>query len=182
VSWRVIAVAATALAGLACGCGDQTVEGPPPEAPATIRVTSTAFAEGEAIPREYTCDGDDVSPPLEWDGVPADARALALVVEDPDAPGGTFVHWTLLDLPAGSSGLGSGERPAGASEAKSSFGDRGYGGPCPPEGDAPHRYVFLVYALDSALRLGGDASPADARAAIGRHAIARGSLTGRFGR
>jgi phosphatidylethanolamine-binding protein (PEBP) family uncharacterized protein len=168
MSRRVIAVAAAALAWLACGCGDETVEGPPPAAPATIRVTSTAFAEGGTIPARYTCEGEEVSPPLQWRGVPARARALALVMEDPDAPGGTYVHWTLLDLPPDSSGLGSGER--------------GYRGPCPPEDDEPHHYVFLVYALDSALRLGDDVSPADARAAIGRHAIARGRLTGRFGR
>ena len=163
---RAIAVAAAAaLAG--CG-GDETVEGPPPAAPRTIELTSTAFAEGETIPRRYTCDGDDVSPPLAWKGVPARARALALVVEDPDAPGGTFVHWTLLDLPARSTGLGSGKR--------------GYRGPCPPEGDAPHHYGFLLYALDAPLRLGDDVSPADARAAIARHAIAEGRLVGVFGR
>ena len=160
--------AAAALAGLAAGCGDETVEGPPPAAPATIRLTSAAFAEGEAIPRRFTCAGEDVSPPLEWNGVPSRTRALALWMEDPDAPGGTFVHWTLLDLPPDRSGLPTGER--------------GYRGPCPPEDDEPHRYVFLLYALDAALRLGDDVSPADARAAIGRHAIASGRLTGRFGR
>jgi Raf kinase inhibitor-like YbhB/YbcL family protein len=182
VSRRVIAVVAAALAGLAPGCGDETVEGPPPSAPATIRLTSGEFGEGDAIPARFTCAGEDVSPPLQWDGVPARARALALVMEDPDAPGGTFVHWTMLDLPPSGSGLESGERPPGAREAKNSFGDEGYAGPCPPKGDKPHRYVFSVYALDAPLGLDGGGSPADARRAIGRHAIATGRLTGRFGR
>jgi Raf kinase inhibitor-like YbhB/YbcL family protein len=178
----LITSAAIALAVLG-GCGgDDTVEGPPPEAPATIQVSSEAFADGDAIPARYTCEGEDVSPALAWTGVPDEARALALLVEDPDAPDGTFVHWTLFDLPPDSAGLSSGVVPAGAREGENSFGDGGYGGPCPPEDDEPHRYVFVVYALDAALGLDAGATPSDVRAAIGRHAIARGELTGRFGR
>jgi Raf kinase inhibitor-like YbhB/YbcL family protein len=179
VSRRCIALAVLVLAA---GCGDGTVEGPPPEAPATIRVTSEAFADGEAIPVRYTCDGDDLSPPLAWTGVPDEARGLALLVEDPDAPDGTFVHWTLFDVPADSPGLEAGEVPTSAREGENSFGDHGYGGPCPPDGDQPHRYVFVVYALDGTLGVDAGASPADVRAAIGRHAIARGELIGRFAR
>jgi Raf kinase inhibitor-like YbhB/YbcL family protein len=173
---------ALAVLVLAAGCGDGNVEGPPPQAPATIRVTSEAFAEGEAIPVRYTCDGDNLSPPLAWTGVPDEARGLALLVEDPDAPNGTFVHWTLFDVPSDSRGLEAGEVPTSAREGENSFGGRGYGGPCPPEGDQPHRYVFVVYALDGALGVAVGASPADVRTAIGRHAIARGELSGRFGR
>ena len=104
------------------------------------------------------------------------------MLEDPDAPGGTFVHWTVFDIPRGDSGLRAGQVPAGAREGENSSGKRGYRGPCPPEQDRPHRYVFLVYALKSALGLDAGAPPADVRAAIGRAAIARGQLTGRFGR
>jgi Raf kinase inhibitor-like YbhB/YbcL family protein len=164
------------------GCGDDTVEGPPPAAPATMRLTSDAFADGEAIPERFSCDGQDVSPPLAWEGVPSGAAALALVMEDPDAPGGTFVHWTLFDVPPQVGGLREGEVPKGARQGENSFGKARYGGPCPPEGDEPHHYAFLVYALKSALELDAGAPPEDVRAAIGRAAIARGQLTGRFGR
>ena len=178
------ALAAAALAcAAAAGCGGgDTGEGPPPAAPATMRLTSQAFGEGEKIPVRYTCDGADASPPLAWDGVPPRARSLALVVEDPDAPDGTFVHWTLVDIPRGVSGLSSGEVPKGAKEGLNSFGDHGYRGPCPPEDDEPHRYEFLIYALKAPVRADEHASPGELRTAIGREAIARGKLTGRFGR
>jgi len=186
VSDRRSAVAVAALAALAiagpAGCGDDGVEGQPPAAPETLRLTSPAFAPGAAIPPRFTCDGEGVSPPLQWGDVPSNARALALLVEDPDAPGGTFVHWTLFDISPRVAGVAAGRVPAGAREGKSSFGDRGYGGPCPPEDDEPHRYVFLLYALRSMLGLSAGASPDDVRAAIGERAIARGRLTGRFGR
>jgi len=176
------ALAALAIAG-AAGCGgDDTVEGPPPAAPATLQLTSDAFADGETIPERYTCEGEDVAPGLSWDGVPAGAQALALVMEDPDAPSGTFVHWTLVDIPPGLAALRSGEVPREATEGANSFGDRGYGGPCPPEGDEPHRYVFLLYALEAPLGLEAGARPDEVRAAIEREATARGQLTGRFGR
>jgi len=174
---------ATAALVASAGCGgDDTVEGPPPAAPASVTVRSPAFADGGAIPVRFTCSGDDVSPPLAWRGAPARTRGWALLLEDPDAPSGTFVHWTLYDIPAATSALRAGTTPPGAHAGENSFGDRAYGGPCPPSGDAPHRYVFLVYALRSPLGLKAGA-PADAvRAAIARHAIARGRLVGRVGR
>jgi Raf kinase inhibitor-like YbhB/YbcL family protein len=178
-SW-VPAVVAAALAG-ACGGGDK-VEGPPPPAPERIGLTSPAFGPGEAIPERFTCDGDELSPPLEWSGVPADARSLALLMEDPDAPGGTFVHWTLFAIAPDTAGVREGEPPAGAREGENSFGDRGYGGPCPPEGDEPHRYVFVLYALRTAPELDAGASPEDVRDAVAGAAIARGRLVGRFER
>ena len=110
------------------------------------------------------------------------ARALALVMDDPDASGGTFVHWTVVDLPPRTSALGAGAPPAGAQELENSFGGEGYRGPCPPENDKPHHYVFTIYALDAKLALDAGSSAADARDAIGSHAIAEGRLTGRFGR
>jgi Raf kinase inhibitor-like YbhB/YbcL family protein len=164
------------------GCGDKTVEGPPPKAPAEMRITSPAFSSGGVIPERFTCDGEDISPPLSWPRVPAGVRAFALLMEDPDAPGGTFVHWNLFDIPAGVRGTRTGRVPTGSIEGKTSFGDTGYGGPCPPKGDQPHHYSFLVYALSAKLGLDEGASPEDVRAAIGGKAIARGQLQGVFGR
>lgn len=166
----------------AAGCGGEKVEGPPPAAPEELRLRSPAFADGVAIPARFTCEGENVSPPLSWSRVPAGARSLALLVEDPDAPGGTFVHWTLYDLARGATGLAAGRVPGGAREGENSFGEEGYGGPCPPEDDPPHRYVFTLYALDAPLGLEAGASPSEVRDALAERAIARGTLTGRFGR
>jgi len=128
-----------------------------------MTLRSGAFADGGAIPARYTCAGQGLAPPLAWRGAPAAARAQALVMEDPDAPGGTFVHWVVIDLSPDTTALRDG-RPAPPGRAlRNSFGER-------------------IYALDAPLRLGTDSSPADARTAIGRHAIASGRLTGRFGR
>ena len=183
--WRrrpQVAAAIVAALALLAACGDDSVEGPPPAAPDRLRLTSAAFEPGGSIPVRFTCDGDDVSPPLEWSRVPESARSLALLIEDPNAPGGTFVHWTLYDIDPGAGGLQEGEPPAGAREGENSFGDRGYGGPCPPEGDEPHRYVFVLYALREQLGLDAGAAPDAVRAAIGDRAISRGRLTGRYGR
>jgi Raf kinase inhibitor-like YbhB/YbcL family protein len=177
------AICALVIGAALAGCGGgETVEGPPPQAPEQVRVSSPGFAADGDIPTRFTCDGDDVSPPLEWSGVPEGTRELALLMEDPDAPSGTFVHWTLYAIPADSAALREGEVPAGAREGKNSFGDSGYGGPCPPEGDQPHQYTFIVYALRDPLDLEAGASPEDVRAAVADHASARGELSGRFGR
>jgi Raf kinase inhibitor-like YbhB/YbcL family protein len=170
------------MAAALTACGGDTVEGPPPSAPDRIRVASPAFPPGAAIPRRFTCDGEGVSPPLRWSGVPAETRSLALLLEDPDAPDGTFVHWTLFALAPSTTGLREGEVPAGAREGENSFGDGGYGAPCPPKGDQPHRYVFVLYALRSAPELDAGASPEQVRAAIAERALARGELTGRAAR
>ena len=111
--------------------------------------------------------------------MPAKARELALVVEDTDAH--YFLHWTVLGIPPGTRSL-AGKAPTGAVETKNGFGDHGWGAPCPPEGDDPHRYLFAVYALDAPLGLDDNASADDVQAALARHALAAGSLTGRFGR
>jgi Raf kinase inhibitor-like YbhB/YbcL family protein len=163
----------------ACGGGD-TVEGPPPAAPDRIELSSPAFPPDGTIPVRFSCEGEDVSPPLQWSGVPDDARSLALLVEDPDASG--FVHWTLYDVAPATTALREAELPRGGREGENSFGDEGYGGPCPPEGDAPHRYVFTLYALRSPLELEAGAGPQQVRDAIAGAALARGQLTGRFGR
>ncbi|HEX2411417.1 MAG TPA: YbhB/YbcL family Raf kinase inhibitor-like protein [Solirubrobacteraceae bacterium] len=173
---------AAVLAALAlAGCGGDAVEGPPPSAPDSMHLTSPAFAAGAAIPKRFTCDGEDFSPPLRWTGVPAGARSLALLMEDPEADG-TFMHWTVFAIAPDATNLHEGEVPQGAREGENSFGDTRYGGPCPPEGDPSHRYVFSLYALRQAPDLEPGASPDDVRAAIAGAAIARGQLTGRYGR
>jgi Raf kinase inhibitor-like YbhB/YbcL family protein len=165
------------LAG--CGGGDTPSE-PLPKAAATIRLSSPAFDDGGTIPDRFTCSGEGVSPPLRWSGVPARARELELLVEDPDAD--RFVHWTLLAIPPKTAALAEGRVPAGSVQTENGFGDNRWGGPCPPEGDGPHRYVFSLYAADAPLDLGADASPDDVRSAVAEHALGRGTLTGRFGR
>jgi Raf kinase inhibitor-like YbhB/YbcL family protein len=176
---RLPVLALIALAG--CG-GDDTVQGPAPSAPARIRLQSPAFAQRTAIPRRFTCDGASVSPPLRWSRVPSRARGLALLMEDPDAPGGTFVHWVVVGIPPSARSLPEGRLPSHATATKQSAGKKGYGAPCPPEGDPAHRYVLSLYALDRPLRLGAGASPEDARDAISEAAIARGTLKATYGR
>jgi Raf kinase inhibitor-like YbhB/YbcL family protein len=170
-------VALTVVAG--CGGGDKP-EKPLPQARESLRLESPAFREGGTFPRRYTCDGADLSPPLRWSGVPRGARELALLVEDRDA--GRFVHWNLLAIPPASSGLREGNVPRGAVETENGFGDRSWGGPCPPEGKGPHRYVFALYALDKPLGLKADASADEVRSAVGGAALARGTLTASYSR
>jgi Raf kinase inhibitor-like YbhB/YbcL family protein len=177
--WRPLALLLLAALPAGCGGGDKPSE-PLPKAARSITVTSPAFRDGGSIPKRFTCDGNGSSPALRWSGVPRRARELALVVEDADAD--RFVHWTVLGIPPDRTGIPEGGVPAGAVETENSFGKQGWGGPCPPEGDDPHRYVFAVYATDAPLGLGRGSSPDEVRAALSDHALARGTLTGRFGR
>jgi len=154
------------------GCGGE--EEPAVDAPPSIEVTSQAFEAGAAIPAKYTCSGDDVAPPLAWQDVPGEAKALALLMDDPDAGG--YTHWVVFNLPPTATGVDGGV------EGENSFGDVGYGGPCPPEGDKAHRYVFAVYALREELDLEKGAKPDAVRDAIADQAIARGRLIGTFKR
>jgi Raf kinase inhibitor-like YbhB/YbcL family protein len=148
----------------------------------TITLRSPAFADGDDIPRVYTCDGDDVSPPLGWSGVPPDAAQLAVVVEDPDAPGGTFVHWVLWGLDDGLPEVGQGQVPAGARQGRNDFGRVGWGGPCPPRGSDPHRYVFTLLALSNPLAVEAGASADTVKRATQGEVLAEGRLTARYGR
>ncbi len=170
-----------ALAAIATGCGappgDQEV---PVTVPTSITVTSSVFAEGETIPREYTCDGGGRVPPLAWSDVPDDAGALALVVDDPDAPSGTFTHWVVLDLPADMRELTDGRLPAGTKQAVNSGGRTGWYPPCPPNGT--HRYRFTVHALSRATGIPDGAPLERALAAIRGFAVASGTLEGRYSR
>jgi Raf kinase inhibitor-like YbhB/YbcL family protein len=172
-----IVAAAVLLAG--CGGGDKP-DKPLPTARVSLRLESPAFRAGGRIPKRFTCDGKGVSPPLRWSGVPGGARQLALLVEDSDA--GRFVHWSLLGIPPRTKALPEGQVPRGAVQTENGFGDRRWGGPCPPEGKGPHRYVFALYALDRRLGLGSDASADEVRSAIGEAAAARGTLSATYGR
>jgi Raf kinase inhibitor-like YbhB/YbcL family protein len=163
--------AAALLAG--CGGGGERADAPAPSAAATIRVTSSAFADGQPIPQEFTCTGTGAAPDLVWRGVPAGARSVALVVTDPDAPGGTFVHWVLYGLPPRDGQLAGDRPPAGATEADNSRGQAGWTPPCPPSGT--HHYHFTVYALSG--RPSGR-STQEVLDSIGGITLARGELTG----
>ncbi len=150
-----------------------------------IKLTSAAFKEGQPIPRQYTCDGVDVSPPLEWAGVPKTARTVAIICDDPDAPAGTWVHWVLYNLPAENIGLVESlptteNLKAGGFQGQNDFGKIGYGGPCPPSGT--HRYFFKIYALDSELPLKAGATKADLEKAMEGHIVSQGQLMGTYRR
>jgi Raf kinase inhibitor-like YbhB/YbcL family protein len=174
---------AFAALGLAAGCGGGgRAAGPAPRAPATITLRSPAFRSGATIPDRFTCASVGKSPPLTWSGVPAGARELALLVDDPSAPGGTYVHWILFHLPPGLRRLPAGSVPDAARQAVNSAGSAGWTPPCPPKGDSPHRYAFVLYALRAPLGAQDGASANEVRAAIARVALRQGRLTGRFGR
>jgi Raf kinase inhibitor-like YbhB/YbcL family protein len=168
------------LSALLAGCGGDNPSKELPDAPATMRLASTAFDDGRTIPKRFTCLGEDVSPPLAILDPPPQTREIALVVEDPDAD--HFVHWSVLDIAPDTALIGAGKVPASAVQTENGFGDKQWGGPCPPEEDQPHRYVFAIYALDAPLRLDAHAAADEVRDALAEHALARGTLTGRFGR
>ena len=150
-----------------------------------IKMTSSAFEEAGLIPPEYTCDGEDISPPLKWESVPEGAKSIALICDDPDAPMGTFVHWVLYDLPADARDLpenvpAEATLPNGAKQGTSDFGTTGYGGPCPPGGT--HRYFFKIYALDAPVELSAGATKAELLAAMEGRILAQGQLMGKYQR
>jgi Raf kinase inhibitor-like YbhB/YbcL family protein len=148
-----------------------------------FKLTSPAFADGADVPIRHTCDGENRSPHLVWDEPPADTRSLALIVDDPDAPGGTFTHWLLYDLPASLRELNEGASGTVGKEGRNSFGNIGYGGPCPPPGDPPHRYRFTLYALDvPTLKLSGNLTPKELESEISAHILDSTRLVGRYQR
>ena len=151
-------------------------------------LTSPAFREGAAIPAKHTCDGADTSPQLAWGGAPPGTAALALIVDDPDAPAGTWVHWVLYNLPGNLAGLPEGVAKSdqlpqlgGALQGKNDFRRVGYGGPCPPPG-RPHRYFFKLYALDAALPLRAGATKQEVERAMAGHVIGEARLMGTYAR
>lgn len=176
------------LLAAACGGGRAPTPSPLPgtgQSAAPLSLTSPAFPAGGEIPRKYTCDGDDVSPPLEWGTPPPGTRSLALIMDDPDAPVGTWDHWLVYNLPADARGLPEGgvvdpKTGAMGRSGKNSWGNLGYGGPCPPSGQ--HRYFFRVYALDTMLDLAAGANKAQLLAAMAGHVLAQGELMGTYRR
>lgn len=146
----------------------------------SIQITSSIFNEGDRIPRLYTCDDQNVSPPLAWTGIPSDTVSLVLIMDDPDAPAGTWVHWVLYNLPPDLTGLEQGKSGGGV-DGKNDFNRLGYGGPCPPKG-SNHRYFIKVYALDTILDLKSGATKAQVESAMRGHILAQGQLMGKYGR
>lgn len=156
------------------------------EVKATLSFSSTAFKEGGEIPVKYTCDGQDISPPFVWFESPQNTQSFALIVDDPDAPSGSFTHWVLYNLPASVHQLEEGitnqeQLKNGAIQGMNDFGRIGYGGPCPPSGPA-HEYRFTIYALDKSLTMKPGASKNQLLDAIKGHILAQGRLIGRYQR
>jgi Raf kinase inhibitor-like YbhB/YbcL family protein len=144
-----------------------------------FKLSSPAFADGTDIPVRYTCDGEDISPRLTWSGTPPGTRSLALVVDDPDAPRGTFTHWVVYDLTPDLTELGEGSTPG--TQGRNGFGRTGYGGPCPPPG-GPHRYRFTLYALDVPAIPLKNATREELEAKIDTHVLGKAQLVGRYQR
>jgi Raf kinase inhibitor-like YbhB/YbcL family protein len=155
---------------------------PPGVTLASITVTSTAFATNGPIPVDYTCDGADRSPPLTWSAAPSGTKSIAVLVDDPDAPGGDFVHWVAFNLPATMTSLAEGSDVAamGGISGTNGFGRVGYGGPCPPRREM-HRYNFRVLALNAALDVGPAATRDTVEAAMTGHVLGEGALVALFG-
>jgi len=175
---------ATTLSGclLTASCADNQN----PYLTMSIQITSAAFAGGQPIPAKHTCDGDDVSPPLQWTNAPANTRSFALICDDPDAPMGTWVHWVIYDLPANAGTLPEdvAKTPTlagGARQGMNDFRRIGYGGPCPPSGK-PHRYFFKIYALDTVLNLKAGLTKKELLKVTNGHVLAEGQLMGTYQR
>ena len=158
----------------------------PAAGPASLQISSDAFADGKIIPKDHTCDGADRSPPLHWDGAPERTKAFALVVDDPDAPSGVFTHWLLYNVPAAAKALDvgvatSGTLGDGSRQGTNDFGRVGWSGPCPPPGSA-HRYRFKLYALSAPLELEPGAKRDAVLKAIKEKKLAEAEVTGKYER
>ncbi len=152
-----------------------------------MQINSSAFSDGDAIPRRFTCDGENLSPPLHWSGAPTETLSFALLCDDPDAPAGTWRHWAVYDLAADRTDLpeGAGRRGGGKTlrQAVNDFGDAAYGGPCPPRGHGPHHYHFRLLALSTDhLGVGPEASCRDVNRQARKYLIAESVLIGLYQR
>jgi hypothetical protein len=143
-------------------------------------ISTFAFEDGGIIPIKYTCDGDGVNPPLKFYSAPKEAKSLLLLVDDPDASGGTFTHWIVFNIDPTTTSIAEGKAPAGATEGRSTSGDIGYLGPCPPSGT--HRYFFRLYALDTTLGLKRGANREEIMQMASSHIIAQAEYMGQYGR
>ena len=180
-----VALCLMLLGMLAAGCASQKTALSEEDAMA-LSLSSPLFQEGEKIPVKYTCDGQDISPPLMWGKPPPGTQAFALIMDDPDAPGGVFTHWVIFNLPVDSRELPEAVPRENQLENKAlqgmtGFGRVGYGGPCPPTGPA-HHYLFSLYALDQPLDLNAGASKRQVLDAMQGHILAQGQLTGVYKR
>ena len=178
------ALAAVAVLAVAVGCGGDDDDAADPTTATVTRaepfaLRSPAYGMADAIPARFTCDGDDVSPPLEWTAPPAATASLAVLMDDLDAPGGSFTHWTGWDIDAGTTDLREAE--AAPAQGTTDFGTTGYGGPCPPPGE-DHRYVITLYALDAELGLAEGADRTEFDAALADHELGRTTLIGTYTR
>jgi Raf kinase inhibitor-like YbhB/YbcL family protein len=147
---------------------------------AELKISSPVFENNGAIPKKYTCDGADVNPPLKFENIPSAAKSLALIVDDPDAPGGTWVHWVVWNIEPRTGEIRENSVPAGALQGMNDFRKHDYGGPCPPSGT--HRYFFKLYALDAPVSLNAGAKKTDLEKAMKGHIIAQAQVVGLYGR
>jgi hypothetical protein len=150
-----------------------------------MKITSPAFKEGDMIPKKYTCDGINISPPLQWSSVPEGTKTFAIICDDPDAPMGTWVHWVLYNLPGNITGLSENvppvkTLPTGAKQGRNDFGKTGYGGPCPPGGI--HRYYFKLYALNDQLQVEDGIAKSGLLNAVKGHILSEAHLMGKYKR
>lgn len=180
VGKSILVVAASVL--LAAMGGDLMAQ----EAPARLEMTSPDVEQGKPIPKKFTCESEDVSPALNWSGAPEGTKSFALIMQDPDAPVGTFVHWVLYNIPADASGLPEGVPQDevltdGSVQGLNGFDKIGYNGPCPPPGN-PHRYFFLLHALDTTLDLAPGASRDQVKKAMKGHVLGSATLIGTYQR
>jgi Raf kinase inhibitor-like YbhB/YbcL family protein len=183
LTWLLVLLGIVVLLLAACKPEEPVT---PEEGKMELTVTSSAFQEGESIPVKYTCEGQDISPPIKWAQPPIGTRSFALIVDDPDAPVGVFTHWVVFNLPADSRELPEAvptqpELAGGALQGKNDFGRTGYGGPCPPSG-RPHRYQFTLYALEQPLDLKPGASKQQVLETMQGRVLAQGRLTGTYQR
>jgi Raf kinase inhibitor-like YbhB/YbcL family protein len=148
-------------------------------------LSSPSFENGGVIPPQFTCRGENISPELSWSGAPPGTKSFALIADDPDAPHGIYTHWILYNIPPKRTGLEpdfpSLGGASGMTQGRNSFGNTGYGGPCPPVGDKPHRYSFRLFALDTVLDLNKDATKNDLEGAMTGHIVGQAELVGTFG-
>jgi Raf kinase inhibitor-like YbhB/YbcL family protein len=182
---RISALAVLLAALVVAGCGgDDNQSGAPPTAPATIRVTSPAFKNDGTLPVRFTCDGKfgGVNPPLQWSNKPKGTKSQALILTDPDAPGGNFTHWTVWGMMGRTTGLQADIPPLGLPQGKNSAGTSKYAPPCPPKGSSPHRYEFTIFALKERIALKPGAPADQVNDKIERAALARGVLVGKYSR
>lgn len=143
-----------------------------------MQLTSPAFKNGDVIPEQYTCRGQNVNPQFNILNLPSETKSLALIMHDPDAPVGDFVHWTMWDIPPNTSSIGTNSVPVGAIQGVTGFNNNKYGGPCPPAGSGTHRYIFELYALDTMLNLEANTELDKLQEAIKGRIVADATLTG----